>query len=234
VTAQAHWAHDVRLAERAARHAALGEPARLAVVEALVVSDRSPKELAQSLGLASNLLSHHLDVLEAAGLVQRSASAGDGRRKYVRLRHELVADLGLGVRGPRGDMLFLCTRNSARSQLAAAMWTARTGRRASSAGTDPAPRIHRGAVAAARRIGLALGDATPSALGDIPDAVQVVTVCDRVHEELDADPRWWHWSIPDPVADATAVAFDVVVAELDRRIAAVCTTAPNPDRGGPR
>ena len=48
---------------------------------------------------------------------------------------------------------------------------------------------------------------------------RVVTVCDVVHEELDAGADWWHWSIPDPVDDGTAKAFDAVVAELDERIA---------------
>ena len=104
----------------------------------------------------------------------------------------------VGSRAP-SDVLFLCTQNSARSQLAAALWTARTGCRASSAGTAPAARVHRGAAAAARRAGLSLADAVPRQLESLPDGVQVVTVCDRVHEELAARPDWWHWSIPDPV-----------------------------------
>ena len=133
---------------RAAMHAALGDPARLAIVDDLAVSDRSPKELGERLGLMSNLLAHHLDVLEAVGLIARSASAGDGRRKYVRLVRGPVDRLQIAGAAPHGDVLFLCTRNSARSQLAAALWTARTGRPARSAGTHPAPKVHRGAVAA--------------------------------------------------------------------------------------
>lgn len=203
-------------------HAALGEPARLAIVEELATSDRSPRELTERLALASNLLAHHLEVLEHAGLITRAASAGDGRRKYVRLVREPFAALGeVAGRAPAGDMLFLCTRNSARSQLAAAMWTARTGRRATSAGTQPAARVHRSAVAAARRAGLSLADAAPTRIDEIPSTAQVVTVCDLVHEELAPGPDWWHWSIPDPVATGTPAAFDAVVAELDARIAAV-------------
>ena len=45
-------------------HAALGEPARLAIVDELAVSDRSPKELGERLDIPSNLLAHHLTVLE--------------------------------------------------------------------------------------------------------------------------------------------------------------------------
>jgi ArsR family transcriptional regulator, arsenate/arsenite/antimonite-responsive transcriptional repressor / arsenate reductase (thioredoxin) len=212
---------DAGLAARARAHAALGEPARLAIVEDLVVSDRAPKELGARLGIPSNLLAHHLEVLEAAGLIERTASAGDGRRRYVHLVRRWASGFGV-VRGtPPREMLFVCTRNSARSQLAAALWTARTGRRARSAGTRPAPRVHRGAVAAARRAGLSLVDAVPTELDEVPAGVQVVTVCDLVHEELDPAPGWWHWSIPDPVERGGAAAFDAVVAELDERITSV-------------
>ena len=208
------------LQRRAALHAALGEPGRLAIVDELAVSDRSPKELAERLGIGSNLLAHHLDVLEHAGLIARCASAGDGRRKYVRLVHEPLTRLAIGTIGapPPTDILFLCSHNSARSQLAAAMWTARTGAHASSAGTNPAPRVHRGAVAAARRAGLRLDGAVPQSIGTISPTTQVVTVCDHAHEALAPAADWWHWSIPDPVEVGTNKAFDAAVAELDARI----------------
>ncbi len=208
------------LLARAARFGALGDPTRLAIVEDLVLSDRAPKDLSERLGVASNLLAHHLEVLEAAGLVVRSASSGDRRRKYVRLVRPSVVGRGVGT-VPNGPMLFVCTHNSARSQLAAALWRHRTGAPATSAGTDPARQVHRGAVAAARRAGLAIGDARPCALGNIPIGSQVVTVCDRAHEELSVGEGWWHWSVPDPVPSAMVRAFDDVVAELDARIAAV-------------
>jgi protein-tyrosine-phosphatase/DNA-binding HxlR family transcriptional regulator len=207
------------IARRAAVHAALGETARLAIVDELAVSDRSPKELGDLLGLPSNLLAHHLDVLEHAGLITRAASAGDGRRKYVRLDRRAASAAGVVGRQPRGEMLFLCTQNSARSQLAAALWTARTSRPARSAGTRPATRVHRGAVAAARRAGVSLADAVPTELDEVPEGAQVVTVCDLVHEELEPAIDWWHWSIPDPVEHGDAATFDAVVAELDARMA---------------
>ncbi|MFZ4811254.1 MAG: helix-turn-helix domain-containing protein [Ilumatobacteraceae bacterium] len=209
------------LVARAAIHAALGDPARLAIVDELAVSDRSPKELGARLDISSNLLAHHLTVLEDTGLIVRFVSAGDARRKYVRLVREPLAHLEAHGTLPPGRVLFLCSHNSARSQLAAALWTARTRRPAESAGTHPAPRVHRGAVAAARRAGLTLGDAKPQLVGEIPDGTQVVTVCDRAHEELDPDPSWWHWSIPDPVEAGTRAAFDGVVADLDARIASL-------------
>lgn len=215
---------DDDLFRRAGLHAALGEPVRLAVVDALIVSDRSPKELADHLELPTNLLAHHLDVLQAAGIVERCASTGDRRRRYVRLVPRPLDELA--IRSPcRPDrrVVFVCSQNSARSQLAAALWSARTGADASSAGTHPARRVHPGAMAAARRAGLDLSGATPTGLD--PSALDdfVVTVCDRAHEELDVQPSWWHWSIPDPVRAATADAFDATVSELDERISAFDT-----------
>jgi protein-tyrosine-phosphatase len=216
------------LTARAATHAALGDPARLAIVEHLATSDRSPKELGQLLDVPSNLLTHHLDTLEHAGLIARDSSAGDRRRKYVRLLTRPLADLRILGTPPTRPVLFLCSHNSARSQLAAALWTARTGRPASSAGTHPAARVHRGAVAAARRAGLRLDGAVPHLLEVIPPDTQVVTVCDRAHEELLPAADWWHWSTPDPVESGDARAFDQVVSELDIRIRALFT--PNHER----
>src|SRR5918994_16437 len=137
--------------ERAAVHAALGEPVRLAMVDELALSDRAPSDLAATFGLATNLLAHHLDVLERVGLIERSVSSGDRRRRYVRLRPHTVRDLGLSATPRRGRALFVCSQNSARSQLAAVLWRKRTGDDATSAGTHPAERVHPGAVAAARR-----------------------------------------------------------------------------------
>ena len=208
------------LAARAAVHAALGEPVRLAIVDELTVSDRSPKELGARLGLPSNLMAHHLDVLERVGLIGRSVSAGDARRRYVHLIPGRLPVPPTPAAGPSA-MLFLCTHNSARSQLAAALWRARTGRRASSAGTHPADRVHPGAVAAAERAGLPPLSDRPRALRSIPRGPQVVTVCDRAREELDPAPGWWHWSIPDPVAGRSRRAFDDVVGQLDHRIGLV-------------
>lgn len=206
------------LGQRAAMHAALGEPARLAIVDDLAVSDRSPKELGRRHGLPTNLLAHHLDVLEAAELIVRFGSAGDRRRKYVSIVLAPLTRLANAEMRSDSKLLFLCSHNSARSQLAAALWTARTGQPAESAGTHPAARVHRGAVAAARRAGLDLGGAVPRRVDEIDPDAQVVTVCDRAHEELEPAPTWWHWSIPDPVETGTAAAFDAVVADLDARI----------------
>jgi protein-tyrosine-phosphatase len=204
--------------ERARLHAALGDPARLTIVDELSVSDRSPTELGQLTGLDSNLLAHHLAVLESVGLIGRSRSSGDGRRRYVRLHHERLVNLGAGRAVQPAPALFVCTANSARSQLASALWRHLTGLPATSAGTHPADRVHPGAVAAARRAGLDLADSRPQSLDEVAPPALVVTVCDRAHEELPPDPRWLHWSVPDPVPVGTARAFDRTVGELRARM----------------
>lgn len=211
---------------RAARHAALGDPARLAIIDELAVSDRAPGELRRLAGLESNLLAHHLDVLEDSGLITRHRSSGDGRRRYVHLERAALAPLVPGRHVAPGPALFVCTHNSARSQLAAAVWEQVTGHAAQSAGTTPAARVHPGAVASARRAGLALTAARPRRLDDVaPRPPIVVTVCDRAHEELDAHREWLHWSIPDPVPAGTRAAFDGARDELRSRIVALVEPA---------
>lgn len=207
---------------RAARHAALGDPVRLRIVDHLAVSDRSPVELRRRVGIESNLLAHHLDVLEEVGLIIRSRSSGDGRRRYVHLCRDIHDAIGTRPTIAAQPVLFVCTANSARSQLAAALWTSLTGGAAASAGTDPAARVHPGAVAAAGRAGLDLGDARPRSLDEIRRRPKlVITVCDRAHEELDPAEDWLHWSIPDPVPGGTKAAFDATVTELADRIASI-------------
>ena len=213
----------ISLTGRAARLAALGDPVRLRIVDELLLSDRAPVELRRRLGIESNLLAHHLDVLEEGGLVSRSRSSGDGRRRYLHLvPGSLDGLLPTGGTAPE-RALFVCTQNSARSQLAAALWRDMTHGEADSAGTHPADQVHAGAVAAAGRAGLDLSGAAPRSYdGPVADAL-MVTVCDQAHEELDPSDDWLHWSIADPVVDGRPASFDAVVAELRNRIAGFLT-----------
>src|SRR5699024_8706336 len=157
--------HEVE--RRAARHAALGDPGRLRIVDLLADGDLSPGQLREDLGLASNLLAHHLAVLEREGLISRSRSEGDRRRSYVRLRTDaldgLLARPDLGAAG----VVFVCTGNSARSPLAAALWNRRSPVPAVSVGTRPAPAVAPLAVAVAADHGLDIDDHAPRATGGL-------------------------------------------------------------------
>src|SRR5512132_2810919 len=76
---------DNALVRRAAVHAALGDPGRLAIVDALALGEASPSELQRLLAMSSNLLAHHVRVLEQVGAVSRHRSEADRRRTYLAL-----------------------------------------------------------------------------------------------------------------------------------------------------
>jgi protein-tyrosine-phosphatase/DNA-binding HxlR family transcriptional regulator len=198
-------------------HAALADPARLQIVDLLGVGDASPSELSSVLAMPSNLLAHHLKVLDRAGLVSRRRSDADARKTYLRLRPETL-DLLAPAATLSGRVVFVCTANSARSQLADALWRSTTSLPSASAGTHPAKRIAPGARRAARRHRLSLTDGTPAELSGVLRAGDlVVSVCDSAHEELGGLDRI-HWSVPDPVATDTTAAYDSVVDELTGRV----------------
>lgn len=219
--------------ERRARvHLALGDPGRLAVVDRLALEDVSPGELAAQIGHPTNLMAHHLRVLEEAGLVRRVRSEGDRRRTYVQLRVDdpLVARLTEVGRHPPSTpprVVFVCTANSARSQLAAAAWRGVSAVPVASAGTRPAVAVHPGALAAGRRQGLPIGRPRTALLDDvIRPGDLLVAVCDNAFEELPAasrddrpdGPAVLHWAVPDPVPAATDAAFDRALDQLRPRI----------------
>jgi ArsR family transcriptional regulator, arsenate/arsenite/antimonite-responsive transcriptional repressor / arsenate reductase (thioredoxin) len=206
------------LVARARIHAALGEPSRLAIVDALILGDASPGEIGTVLGLPTNLLAHHLGVLQDAGIIERSRSEGDRRRTYLRLRHETLAALLPPALGPVPRVVFVCTHNSARSQLAAALWAKHSSIPATSAGTDPAPKVHPRAVRVGRRHGLTLQIAATAHVRDVVrDTDLVIAVCDNAHENLAGRVRL-HWSVPDPAPADTDAAFEAAFADIAARV----------------
>lgn len=211
---------NAELVARARLHAALGDPARLAIVDRLLLGDVAPSELGRTLGLPSNLLAHHLKRLEDAGLIDRSRSEGDHRRTYLRLRPDALTGVGPASARMAARVVFVCTRNSARSQLAAALWRQRSDVPAASAGTQPAERVHPLAVAAAQRYGLSLAGARTARAADVlhPNDL-VVAVCDNAHEQLGVDlPDRLHWSVADPASTNKPDAFDRALIELSTRV----------------
>jgi ArsR family transcriptional regulator, arsenate/arsenite/antimonite-responsive transcriptional repressor / arsenate reductase (thioredoxin) len=115
-------------------------------------------------------------------------------------------------------VLFVCTTNSARSHLAAALWRRASGVPAASAGTHPAPAIDPGAIAAARRHRLPLPRLRPRHISEVQqDDDLVVTVCDMAREEL-RHRAAVHWSVPDPVPAGDPASFDAAISDLSRRI----------------
>lgn len=215
------------LARRAQLYRALGEPHRLAIVAALQLSDRSPSELAAATGLGSNLVAFHLNVLAEAGVIERLASEGDARRRYVRLHRDVATVVPPPAAVRADDVLFVCTHNSARSQLAAALWEQVTGRVARSAGHEPSPRVHHLAVAVGAEHGLDLAGRRPQGFDAVADREPdlVVSVCDRVREAgWPLRAPHLHWSIPDPV-DGDRARFEAAYGLLADRVETLAAAA---------
>lgn len=209
--------------QRAALHAALADPGRLRIIDLLRLSDATPSELAIALDMAPNLLAHHLKLLGSRGLVVRTRSEGDRRRSYVHLVGERLCDLLPPRRRHARRVLFVCTANTARSHLAAALWRKASSVPAASAGTHPAGRIDPRALASAARHDLPMQRAAPQSVDDVrADGDLVVTVCDLAHEELGTRADL-HWSVPDPVRIGRDSAFDAALEAIANRIGGLCS-----------
>ena len=183
----------VTVERRAAVHAALGEPVRLAIVDRLGPGDASPGELADAVGVGSNLLAHHLKVLQEAGVIRRVRSEGDRRRSYVQL---CLEDPIVG-RPPRPGWPIGCRPLRCRGWCSCAprtrhvpSWRPPGGTRSARCRPRrpaPTPRCGctRGRPATGRRHGLRLGRVKPVGIEQVlQDGDLVVAVCDNVHEEL--------------------------------------------------
>jgi len=122
-------------------------------------------------------------------------------------------------------VLFLCTGNSARSQMAEALLEARSGGaiQARSAGSNPKPlRPEAVRVMAEHGVDIA-GNATKhfSRFARMRFD-RVITLCDKVKEvcpEFPGHPTTAHWSMPDPAAESDKNAFARTADEIEQRVA---------------
>ncbi|HEY3669493.1 MAG TPA: ArsR family transcriptional regulator [Acidimicrobiia bacterium] len=227
-----------------------GHPLRWQLLGELARSDRTVHELTGLVGEAQNLVSYHLGKLREAGLVATRRSSADGRDAYYAADLTRISELftatagalhpGLHLIPPsqRGDLpdtvtvLFLCTGNSARSQMAETLLRDRSGGAVQtySAGSHPKP-LHPNAVRVMRdEYGIDISDQGSKHLDVFADQQfdWVISLCDKVREvcpEFPGDPETIHWSIPDPASgrgddddDATYPAFRATAAELEARI----------------
>ena len=228
----------------------LSDPLRWQLVSELGASDRRVGELVQLVGKPQNLVSYHLAELRRAGLVSARRRWADGRDVYYRadlfrcrdllgeagrslhpgLSLEPASPNGIAPQGVRPRLLFLCTGNSSRSQIAEALVEHRSGGAAAarSAGSDPKP-LHPNAVRvmAERGIDIAGRPTKPLTRFARSRFDRVITLCDQVREvcpEFPGTPTAAHWSIADPAAagdsdEATYPAFEAVADEIENRVA---------------
>jgi arsenate reductase (thioredoxin) len=130
-------------------------------------------------------------------------------------------------------VLFLCTGNSARSQIAEALLNHDGAGRfaAESAGTEPAARVNPGAVEALAAAGIDWHGHSPRSVDGLDGRPWdlVITVCDDAREScpiFPAGPVIAHWGMPDPAAvqggpAAKRAAFLDTLGVLRRRIEAL-------------
>lgn len=228
----------------------LADDTRWQLISELRQSDRQVGELVAQLQLPQNLVSYHLGVMRQAGLVQVRRSDADARVTYYGLDIERLqsayqqigADLQLpqltaSMEAPSATVIFLCTGNSARSQMAEGWLRHLSGGRvlARSAGVQPRS-LHPLAIEVMAEAGIDIGyqqAKSPEALTDITPNV-VVTVCDLARErcpDWPGKPAQLHWSIPDPVrvrGDHTTQlgAFRTASNELHARVQALLASLP--------
>jgi protein-tyrosine-phosphatase len=220
-------------------------PLRWRLLAELARSDRRVHELTGLTGEPQNLVSYHLGKLREGRLVSARRSDADRRDAYYTVDLTRIGGLlasaggalhpGLRLATTRGPapaaarVLFLCTGNSARSQMAEALVRSLSDGavEACSAGSHPKP-LHPNAVRVMREehgIDLAgqLSKHVDVFAGRRFD--RVISLCDRVREvcpEFPDHPETIHWSIPNPATgeadDVTYPLFQQTAAELVTRI----------------
>jgi ArsR family transcriptional regulator, arsenate/arsenite/antimonite-responsive transcriptional repressor / arsenate reductase (thioredoxin) len=226
-----------------------GHPLRWRLLSELARSDRRVGELCELARQPQSLVSYHLRQLREGGVVSARRSIADGRDTYYVLElarcGELLVSAGaslhpglasaVGSQQGRGRglaqarVLFLCTGNSARSQMAEALAGELSAGavRAASAGSHPKP-LHPNAVRVMRERGIDLAGSRSKHLGEFTGRRfdYVISLCDRVREvcpDFPGTPQSIHWSVRDPAHEPgtdeeTLPAFERTAAELETRI----------------
>jgi ArsR family transcriptional regulator, arsenate/arsenite/antimonite-responsive transcriptional repressor / arsenate reductase (thioredoxin) len=226
-------------------------PLRWRLLQELVRSDRAVRELMMLVDEPQSLVSYHLGLLREGGLVNSRRSSADGRDSYYAIDltacRDALQSAGSALHpslslvpaaperqrprrsGRRPRVLFLCTGNSARSQIAEALLERMSGgaMQAVSAGSHP-KQLHPNAIRVLHKRGIDVSGNRTKHLDEFrSDRFDtVVTLCDRVREvcpEFPFRPEVVHWSIPDPALEgptnrASYPAFERTAAELETRI----------------
>lgn len=226
----------------------LASELRWRLLSALSRSDRQVHELVHLVDHPANLVSYHLKRLRSERLVTERRSSADARDVYYSLDFDRLRTLylaagsalhpGLAVTGepdlvdlPPNDptrVLFLCTHNSARSQMAEAIMRQMGGDGVTvvSAGSEPSS-VHPDAVAVLAGLGIDISGAQSKHFDQYRGQRfdYIITVCDRVRETCPVfpdDPERIHWSFPDPSQIEDPVQrrheFEQLALQLQTRI----------------
>lgn len=227
----------------------LAHEVRWQLICALTGSDYRVQELVEYVGRPLNLVSYHLKQLRDHRLVSERRSSADARDVYYHLDlerlHALYVTSGEALHPlfgssigtaqtdnernmPPARVLFLCTHNSARSQMAEGIARALGKGRieAFSAGNEPAT-VHPDARRALADMGIDISQQHSKHLEEFSGQGfnYIITTCDRMREVCPVfpdDPERIHWSFPDPAAiddpDERYQQFQAIARELVTRI----------------
>ncbi len=236
----------------------LAHDLRWGMLQALAISDYQVNELVDQLHQPMNLVSYHLKKLRAEALVTTRRSDADARDVYYSLDlerlHQRFWEAGialhprLGVTLPVLDVtqlapyrvLFVCTHNSARSQMAQALLHHLSAGRLTvvSAGSHPT-HVHPDAVKTMQALGIDISRQGARSLQAVSEQPfdYVITVCDKAREVCPTFPgqgAQMHWGLPDPTAiqddQARAAAFTRTAHQLQARITYFLATLPTVER----
>jgi protein-tyrosine-phosphatase len=232
----------------------LANDVRWGLLKALAESDRQVNELVEQLDQPMNLISYHLRKMRDESLVITRRSEADGRDVYYSLDlarlNQLFNEAGRALHpgiaaAPHPfdaarllpqRVLFVCTHNSARSQMAEGLLRHLSAGQieVTSAGSHPTA-VHPDAIRTMLRLGIDLRGQRSKSLDDLGKQSFnfVITVCDRAREVCPVFPgpgQQMHWGFADPtaIADdaARAQAFESIARGLKTRIEAFMMTLP--------
>lgn len=225
----------------------ISHPLRWQILTMLACTDLRVQEIVQGLSHPQNLVSYHLKQLKNERIIQEHRSKADGREVYYSLDLDRVSALyfssgealhpaltgasqlaAAGIEKPV-RVLFLCTHNSARSQMAEGLLRSRglSPITVFSAGTEP-DQVHPLAVKALGEMNIDISSQRSKSLDEFVGQHfdYIITVCDRAREAcplFPGDPVRIHWSFSDPAAlegseDERFQAFRETALQLNTRI----------------
>lgn len=214
----------------------LAHDIRWQLVSALLTGDYRVQELVEQVGQPMNLVSYHLKHLRDQQLVYARRSDADGRDMYYSLNQDqlkvMYREAGEALRvveetPPAAEIpqparvLFLCTGNSARSQIAEGLMRQISKGQVEvfSAGSHPSE-VKPLAVEVMEDFGIDISQQTSKHFDQFQGQPfdYVITVCDKVREicpPFTDKTEFIHWSMPDP---ATYKEFQEVARLLRTRI----------------
>lgn len=232
----------------------LAHDLRWSILKALTLSDLQVNELVEQVHEPMNLVSYHLKKMRADAVVTTRRSEADGRDMYYSLDlenlrekyqqaaaalHPAIGSNVLSAIKPalqRQRILFVCTHNSARSQMAEGILRHLSQGQLDvfSAGSQPT-KIHPTAISTMKKLNVDIREQRARSLQEYlgQSFDYVITVCDKAREvcpTFPGDGTQMHWGFPDPTViddeGERKEIFEHIAVRLISRIEYFMSTLP--------